>query len=271
MSSINPDSSRPRTPRARRPEEALGAPSGQLEGRSGRESRSSSEERGYGPEAGFPRDEFRRGHRPEGHGPHGHHRPPHGPREGAGMNRPVPPDPATMVERLIAKADANGDGMLTRDELQTFFQARQSERMAPLDPATVTPPATSADPTTPDVGDLLTAGLLDTEGTLDQTSADLVSDPASEAVAADPTEQQASGTVATDPTTEATTPDPATLQQQVLGWLASIQQDPQYASLSADQQQQIQAASDAVKALDPADPTFLESLQTLLQASGLAE
>lgn len=257
MSSINPDSSRPRPPRPPRFEDTSEGDAGPLEGHPRQRPGFPAGEGRPDSEPGFPRDVFQRGPR-HGFGPHGHPRPPHnGAPSGEGpLERPAPPDPAKMAEQLVAKADTDSDGVLTVAELSAYYQEMSafrrpgaSESPAGPEMLAIEPQADAealseageaTEPTT--VSDILTAGLT---SSVTETSS---------------TEQQVGESN-----------EPVDLQNQMLAWLASILQDPRFVELPEEQQLQIQEAAQAVKALDPTDPSYLESLQALLQTYGLAD
>lgn len=254
MSSINPDSSRPRPPRAPRPDDATEAGAAPFEGRPGRRHGSGPED--DGPEPPLRRDEFRRG--PGPFGPHGHHRPPQGGwgRGEGPMERQERPDPAAMAEQLFTKADVNGDGTLTQAELTAFYQEMASRR-----PARPTMPPELAPDSAQLVADPRAASSTAKVAAESSTVSDILASGLTQSAAETPNSEPAASDAL----------DPTGLQSEVLAWLASLQEDPQFASLSEEQQQQLLQASQAVSALDPADPSFSEALQALLQSYGLAE
>lgn len=198
---------------------------------------------GFSPETGMPRDGFQRsGEMPggprHGHGPMG--RPPFP------MMGPEKQDPAKMAEKLFAEMDQDGNGSITKEELEAAIEAK-SEEMKEMETAQTA------------------QAELPTEIPVEETENDETIENVEENLVA------AEGIEETEETEEVyeteSLEDPTAIKEEVLAQLLALQQDSSYESLSDEQKQEIEGALQSVNELDPSDPEFLGKLQTLLYGS----
>lgn len=192
-------------------------------------------------ERGMPRDGFQRGE--EMHG---------GPRRGHGPmgQPPMMGDPAKMAEKMFAEIDQDGNGSITKEELEASLKARSEESQGNRE--------SQESQEMPQLAQ-----------TAEEVSLAEEANNAEEAIqeeAAEVTEVTEAAETETAEETESVE-DPTVIKEEVLAQLLALQQDSSYESLSDEQKQEIEGAIQTINQLDPSDPEFLDQLQAILYGS----
>lgn len=177
------------------------------------------------------RDEFHRGI-DGGPEPRGPHRPDKFPSSRQ--------DPAALAAKLFAEMDKDGNGSITREEMEASFKARLEEpKEQNIDTAKSSPESLPADP-----------------GLEKQEDLEVIETPENLEVVSEP---------------EVELQDPLAIKEQVLAQLTAMQQDTTFESLSEDEKQALADTLQAVGDLDVGDSEFLPKLSELLYGESDAQ
>lgn len=257
------------------------------EGMQGRFRNPNSVREGMGQDNQMGRPPMGRG---RGHG--GMNMPPMGPPPmGIGQNQGQMPN----AEEFFTQVDQDGNGSITKEELQTFMSAQQASMMAEATASDSSETASSTSSASSDPAEIKNNVLANLVAMTESSDYEAMSDTEKQQIASaieavnaldtsdaqfmeklqamfgvseadtSSTVSETSESTETEETTE--TLQPAQIKEQILANLVAMTQSSDYESMSDTEKQQISDAYEAVTALDANDAQFMETIQAMFGVS----